>query len=175
MAEARRSDRIDLLISALRNIPDLGIDPQPMGILIRLARIAEVVDKILEGVIQGELVRHKKDHDLLVALLQSRRPLRNKDLEPLLNLKTPSVSQRVNRLVEAGLVLRVPVEHDSRANQLTLTDLGRSTTIKNIERAVSTQQALLHSALTAEQIAVLETLLRDLNLSLGDAPTRHAG
>ena len=163
-------DQMDRFIESIRAIDELDIDPSVMGILIRVGRIHDIVNNILEQAIRASSVRHKKDHDLLVALLQADRPLRNNQLQSLLHLTSPSVSQRVSRLIKAGLIDRKSVPGDTRANQLTLTSLGKAETISNISRSLEVQHRLVAAALTVEQQGELSDLLRKLAVSLGDAP-----
>ena len=166
-------DQMDIFIESIDAIDEVDADAAVMGVLIRLGRIHAIADNLLEQSIRTSSVRHKKDHDLLVTLLQADRPLRNNQLQALLHLTSPSVSQRIARLMDTGLVQRKPVPNDTRANQLTLTPLGRAETMTNITRSLKIQRRLLDAALTTDEQAQLAALLRTLAISLGDTPTAH--
>jgi len=163
-------DRIDLLVSSLDRIEGLDVDLAPMHVMIRMARVYEVVEQRLKSVVSSEYVRHKKDHDLLVMLLQAEAPLTNRQLQRVLRLTPASVSQRVARLERAGLIHRARAPADTRSNFLTLTSLGRDVTVAGVQRSVNRQRSMIESALEPAEVAELVRLLRKLNLSLEDVP-----
>jgi MarR family transcriptional regulator for hemolysin len=61
----------------------------------------------------------------VLAALNRRGPLVQKDLARSLDMIGPSMVERIDRLEKAGLVVRSPVPGDRRASLVSMTDKGR--------------------------------------------------
>lgn len=61
----------------------------------------------------------------VLAALNARGPLVQKDLAKSLDMIGPSMVERIDRLEKAGLVVRSPVPGDRRASLVSMTDEGR--------------------------------------------------
>ena len=62
----------------------------------------------------------------VLAALNARGPVIQKDLAKSLDMIGPSIVERIDQLEEAGLVVRSSVPADRRASLVTLTDDGRA-------------------------------------------------
>ncbi len=118
--------------------------------------------------------RERAAHVLLFPLcLQG--PLRPAELAELVHADPSTVSRHVARLVEQGLVTRVPDERDGRASRLVVTDRGTATA-----EAMRRERADHLREVTADwdedDLATLSRLLRRLaaDISRGaPTPTDH--
>jgi MarR family transcriptional regulator, transcriptional regulator for hemolysin len=61
----------------------------------------------------------------VLAALNARGPLVQKDLARSLNMIGPSMVERIDRLEKTGLVVRSPLPGDRRASLVSMTDTGR--------------------------------------------------
>jgi len=114
----------------------------------------------------AESQRERAAHVLLFPLcLQG--PLRQTELAELVHADPSTVSRHVSRLVEQGLVTRVPDERDGRAARLVVTDRGTSTA-----EAMRRERAEHLSVVTADwdeqDVATLAHLLRRLAADIDD-------
>jgi MarR family transcriptional regulator, transcriptional regulator for hemolysin len=106
----------------------------------------------------------------MLATLNARGPLVQKDLAKFLGMIGPSVVERIDRLERAGLVARSPVPGDRRASMVSMTDAGRE------------RFGVLHEVLRSTELALtdgieprdLETTLRVLGQIAERARTLHA-
>lgn len=113
----------------------------------------------------------------VLRLLEERQPLTLSGLGELLVCESgTNPSRLVDRLVAAGLVSRVPGEHDRRQVELTLTAAG-----KRVARRVAGIEDELHRELeaagSARDLAAVATYLRTLvdGLPAGNAIALRAG
>ena len=170
MATADRDavDRITAQWAAVR--PDL--DSSPIGVVGRVSRLALLVDRHLAA----NFARHGIEawmYDVLATLRRSGAPyeLTAGDLVRQTMVTTGAMTNRIDRLVDRGLVERAAAPDDRRKVVVRLTAAGVALVDEVAPGHLDTERALL-AALTPRQQADLARLLRKVLVDLGDrAPT----
>ena len=138
--------------------PDL--DASPMGIVGRISRLSLVVEKELEPVFEQWGLNHWS-FDMLATLRRAGAPYRLSPTELFRSMMVTSgtMTNRIDRLAEKGLVRRVPDPEDRRGILVELTDQGRelidSALISHVEN-----EARLLQPLSREEQSTLTVLLR---------------
>ena len=108
----------------------------------------------------AERERERAAHVLLFPLL-IEGPLRQAELAEIVHADPSTVSRHVARLVEQGLVTRVPDERDGRASRLLVTEQGVATAeAMRRERADHLREVTAHW--TEDDLATLSRLLHRL-------------
>ncbi len=128
----------------LEQRPDL--DPTPLLILARIARLADRADALLRppfaqaGLTSG-------DFDLLAALRRSGPPyvLRHRDLAAQALVTPGAITKRVDRLVTQGFVTRSPHASDARGQDVGLTAEGIRFTDAMIEQHLSSEAGIVQT------------------------------
>jgi DNA-binding MarR family transcriptional regulator len=122
-----------------------------------------------------EAERERAAHVLLFPLCHEG-PLRQTELAELVHADPSTVSRHVARLVDQGLVTRVPDERDGRASQLVVTERGTATAeAMRRERAAHLQDVT--ADWDEDDVATLARLLRRLATDINHrtaAPSTHA-
>jgi DNA-binding MarR family transcriptional regulator len=146
--------------------PDL--DVSPMGIVGRISRLALVVDKELEPVFARFGLNHWS-FDMLATLRRAGAPYRLSPTELFRSMMVTSgtMTNRIDRLAEKGLVRRVPDPEDRRGILVELTEQGRELIDGVLIWHVANEARLLQS-LSKEERHALAVLLRKLLSSLED-------
>lgn len=154
-------DYIDTYIAEWRRErPDL--DATPMGIIGRIGRLSRLFDAALlvvfsrYGVTSGEF-------EVLTALRRAGEPylLAPSELARAMLLSAGAMTNRIDRLVEAGLVERTDDPQDRRGTPVRLTPRGLSLIDQAIGDHFANEQQLL-AALAADEQEQLAALLRTL-------------
>lgn len=161
-------DRIDRILAQwTRERPDL--DTRPMGLVGRIQRTAAALRPRLDDThglsgLQGE------SFDVLASLRRSGRPyqLSPTQLYQEMMLTSGAMTNRIDRLEEAGLVARRADPDDRRGTLVRLTGKGKALIDAATTKHVANEERLL-AGLTAREQLQLAELLRKLLLSLGDA------
>jgi len=163
MVKTAERDHIDGWLEEIaEQLPMLDLRVE--GIVDRIAaiqrRIKRMLDETLEehGLTSGEWLVLGK----LSRSPDGRRPAG--ELAAKVELSSAAMTNRLDRLEKAGLVRRVPDEHDRRSVQIQVTDEGRAL----YERAVEAQAAregIVAEALDPAQQDELNNLLRRLMLA----------
>jgi len=152
-------DEVDDLVAAWRQErPDL--DVEPLAVLSRVSRLARHLDIARRGAFAAHGLE-SWEFDVLSALRRSGPPYQ---LTPGVLLRATLVTSgtmtnRIDRLAEAGLVHREPDPRDRRGVLVTLTERGRAAVDAAFTDLLEREQALL-SSLGPEQRRVLADLLR---------------
>lgn len=161
MSEADEVDRIVGAWNTQR--PDL--DFSPLEVLSRMDRLSRHLDRARREVF------HRSDlesweWDVLSALRRAGSPfqLSPKQLLQQTLVSSGTMTNRIDRLVERGLVVREADPDDGRSVLVTLTDDGRLRVDAAITRLVDAEADLLH-ALPRGDRDRLASLLRKLSLS----------
>lgn len=110
--------------------PDL--DPDPMALVVRIMRLAAILEERLTAVL--------RDHDLTIWEFDVLATLRRNGAEGLspkrllheLLLSSGAMTNRIDRLEDAGLVKRTPDPDDRRGTIIRLTPAG----VRRIDPAV---------------------------------------
>jgi DNA-binding MarR family transcriptional regulator len=167
-------DSVDRLLADWRRVrPDL--DVSPVGIVSRLERV--------RGHIELELERVFTEHQLsgpnfavLVTLGRLNEPggIPQRRLMDELGLTSGTVSVRIDRLLEQGLVERRPDPDDKRNTRITLTPRGRALFERVAPAHLDNERRLLAGLSDAER-ELLAALLRKLLVEYeGSLPPRDA-
>lgn len=160
-------DQVDFILKQwARERPDL--DPSPMGVIGRISRASRYIDRSLQknfsrfGINSGEF-------DVLATLRRAGDPyqLTPTALLSALMLSSGAMTNRLDRLENAGYIARRPDPNDRRGILVTLTTAG----FELIEAVVAAHIAHEHqivNSLTLSEQASLADLLRKMLLSFED-------
>jgi len=158
---AQGRDEVDDLVAAWRaERPDLEV--QPMQVLSRVARLARHLDRARRSAFAAHDLE-PWEFDVLAALRRQGRPY---ELSPGALLRTTLVTSgtmtnRVDRLEQAGLVRRRPDPADKRGVLVTLTPAGQARVDAALAGLLEAEQALL-APLPEPSRHTLADLLRTL-------------
>ena len=108
-----------------RVLPDL--DTTPMAVLGRIYRIAQLTAAPITAKLES-FGLHRGEFDVLGTLLRAGPPhrLTPTELYRSLMISSGGLTDRLQRLADAGLVERVPAEEDGRSLLVQLTPAGRA-------------------------------------------------
>jgi DNA-binding MarR family transcriptional regulator len=160
-------DAVDRIIEQWNHErPDL--DVAPMGIIGRIGRLEKLLDPLLYAVFKRYGL-HGGEFDVLATLRRAGTPYR---LTPTALFQTMMVSSggmtnRIDRLESAGLVLRQPDPNDRRGTLVGLTEKGLELVNRAVEDHLANEQRLL-TGLDADEQAALTALLKKWLLALED-------
>jgi DNA-binding MarR family transcriptional regulator len=160
--ECTPCDSVDALLTSWKEQrPDL--DMTPVAVVSRLARVRDFIDEQLAAVF-GNFGLTAPSFAVLVTLARLEREsagVSQRRLADELRLTPGTVSVRIDRLVEEGLVAREP-DPDARRNVLvSLTPNGREL-FERVVPAHLANEARLVAALTEPEQKLLGDLLRKL-------------
>jgi|SRR5690606_20867059 DNA-binding MarR family transcriptional regulator len=154
-------DEVDRLVAAWRaERPDL--DVEPLQVLSRISRLAKHLDRAR----RAAFAEHKLEpweFDVLTALRRAGHPY---ELSPGALLRATLVTSgtmtnRIDRLAQAGLVRRRPDPQDRRGVLVSLTEAGLARVDAAFSDLISREHTLL-SSLDADQQRRLAGLLRTM-------------
>jgi len=147
-----------------RERPEL--DHSPIGVVGRISRLARELEARLESVYR-EHGLEPGWHDVLATLRRTGPPyrLRPSDFTGSLMLTSSGTTKRLDRLEQAGLVVRTPDPADRRGVLITLTGEGRAL-IDRVTEAHMANEARLLEGLSKADRDRLAGLLRELALTL---------
>jgi DNA-binding MarR family transcriptional regulator len=154
-------DEVDDLVAAWQaERPDL--DVQPLQVLSRVSRLTRHLDRARRSAFAGHGLE-PWEFDVLAALRREGPPY---ELSPGALLRTTLVTSgtmtnRVDRLEQAGLVRRRPDPHDRRGVLVTLTAAGQTRVDAALASLLEAEQALL-AGLPEDSRRTLAGLLRVL-------------
>ena len=164
MAKADEQDHVDswLEVAWLEDMPFLDLEVE--GIVDRMNGLNRRIRRRLDAVIAEHGLTYEEWH-VLGALRQAGPPFRRSagSLAKRTELSSGAMTNRLDRLEEAGLVRRRPDPNDRRGVVIEMTEKGRET----YERAVGVQakkEELVTSALDDGEKKQLNDLLRRLML-----------
>lgn len=158
-------DAIDSLIAEwAAEFPDT--DHSALAVVGRIQRIGTLFEQerrtplAASGLCGGDL-------DVLMSLRRAGAPfcLNATELSATMSVTAGAVTKRVDRLVAAGMVLRVVASHDGRGRLVELTESGRNLADQLIEQDWAAQERLM-TALNPHDRTELMRLLRVLLVSL---------
>jgi DNA-binding MarR family transcriptional regulator len=158
-------DQVDRLVEAWRRErPDL--DLSPMEVLSRVTRVAQRLDRIRRETFTAYALE-TWEFDVLAALRRAGAPY---ELSPGRLIRetlvtSGTMTNRVDRLVERGLVERSPDPRDRRGVLVRLTGRGRGTVDGALADLLQREQGLL-SGLGRQERRQLVALLRQLSGAL---------
>ena len=103
---------------------------------------------------------------VLLFPLRVEGPLRQAELAELVNADPSTVSRHVTRLVDEGLVTRVPDERDGRASRLVVTERGNATA-EAMRRERADHLREVTADWSEDDLQTLSRLLRRLASDIG--------
>lgn len=156
----------DILAQWTRERPDL--DFSPIHVLGRIWRASLIFQRQIEQVF-ATFGLNVGGFDVLAALRRAGAPysLTPTALQNSLLVSSGTMTNRLDRLAEHGLIQRVPRPDDRRSILVALSPKGRRLVDAIIERTTATERALLAS-LPRHNQQQLASLLRDLLLAQDD-------
>jgi DNA-binding MarR family transcriptional regulator len=155
-------DEVDTIVEAWRRErPDL--DVAPMEVLSRITRLARHLDRLRANAFSA-LGLESWEFDVLAALRRSGPPYRLSPGQLLRETLVTSgtMTNRVDRLVERGLVTRQDHPNDRRGVLVELTDAGRDA----VDAALAELIAAERQIMAALDVADHDQLTRSLRLLL---------
>jgi DNA-binding MarR family transcriptional regulator len=157
------SDEVDRIVGAWqRERPDL--DFAPLQVLSRVARLSRHLDRARRAAFAASDLE-SWEFDVLSALRRAGAPYQLSPKALLLQtlVSSGTMTNRIDRLVQRGLVERRTDPHDGRGILVLMTAVGR----ERVDRAISTlltAEAELLEALSPLDQERLAALLRKLSL-----------
>jgi DNA-binding MarR family transcriptional regulator len=155
-------DEVDTIVEAwARERPDL--DVAPMEVLSRISRLARHLDRLRGNAFSAHGLE-SWEFDVLAALRRSGPPYRLSPGQLLRETLVTSgtMTNRVDRLVERGLVRRHDHPNDRRGVLVELTDAGRDV----VDAALAELMAAERRIIAALDVADHDQLTRSLRLLL---------
>lgn len=166
-------DAVDRITQQWRTIrPDL--DSSAIEIVGRLSRLSRLIDRELDANFAAHGIESWM-YDVMATLYRTGPPheLTPGDLVRQSMVTTGAITNRIDRLVERGLVRRERSTVDRRSVVVGLTEAGRALVEQVAPGHLATEEAIL-AALTDKQRTQLVRLLRTLTLDLGDVDNSAA-
>jgi DNA-binding MarR family transcriptional regulator len=160
-ADASAADEVDRVATAWqRERPDL--DVTPLQVLSRVTRLARHLDLARRQAFAAHDLE-TWEFDVLAALRRSGEPyaLSPGQLGTETLVTSGTMTNRIDRLEQRGLVQRQPDPSDRRGVRVVLTDSGRRTVDDALSDLLAREHALLE-ALPTDRQAELADLLREL-------------
>lgn len=165
-------DDVDRIVADwARERPDLDVGP--MHILSRVTRLSRLLDRARQEAFgDGGIVGW--EFDVLAALRRAGSPyqLSPKHLLAETLVTSGTMTTRVDRLVERGLVVRRPDPADGRSVLVRLTEEGRKTVDRTLAMLLQ-READMVSSLSTEDQGRLAGDLRQLLLGFGPGRLGH--
>ena len=162
-AAVAEQDHIDRFLEHFREHLT-GVDLVVEGIVDRIGGLSRRFHREMDETLQ-DFGLNSGESKVLGILLRGGEPYRASPsvLAKIEELSTGAMTNRLDRLEEAGLVRRLPDPDDRRAVQVELTEKGRRTWQDAIA-AQAKKEAIVASALTDREKEQLTKLLRKLML-----------
>ena len=111
--------------TTLSDTPD-SASKERLRLWLRLLKTTRGIESQLRENLRSEFASTLPRFDVLAALLRYDTGLKMSELSGVLRVSNGNVTGIVDRLVQDGLVIRVPVQGDRRAWLVQLTDKGRA-------------------------------------------------
>lgn len=164
------TDSVDRLIAAWNAVrPDL--DVAPIGVVARLGRVRAHIDAELEALFAQHGIGGPSFAVLAtLARLDEAAGVPQRRLMDELGLTSGTISVRVDRLVEAGLVDRRPDPEDRRNTRVLLSDRGRELVERIIPAHLDNERRMLAALSDAERDTLADLLRRLLVEFEGTGP-----
>jgi DNA-binding MarR family transcriptional regulator len=165
MSEDETSDEVDELVLAWRRERD-DLDLAPVEVFSRIGRLARLLDLARRDAFSGEDLE-TWEFDVLAALRRAGAPYQLSPGQLLRETMVTSgtMTNRIDRLSERGLVERSPDPSDRRGVLVGLTPAGKRTVDGSFETLLANERELLAELSVAERrqlAALLKRLMRPL-------------
>jgi DNA-binding MarR family transcriptional regulator len=160
---AEPQDHVDRFLETI-NLVFPGLDLEVEGIVDRIAGISRRLNRTMDETL-AEFGLDSAEHKALSVLAQAGAPYRSTPgrLAERMDLSSGAMTNRLDRLEQAGLIRRLPDPDDRRRVVVELTDHGRET-YRDAVGVQAKKEALVTAALNEREKAQLNTLLRQLML-----------
>jgi len=160
---AKPQDHVDRFLETI-NLVFPGLDLEVEGIVDRIAGISRRLNRTMDETL-AEFGLDSAEHKALSVLAQAGAPYRSTPgrLAERMDLSSGAMTNRLDRLEQAGLIRRLPDPDDRRRVVVELTDHGRET-YRDAVGVQAKKEALVTAALNEREKAQLNTLLRQLML-----------
>jgi DNA-binding MarR family transcriptional regulator len=154
-------DSVDALLDSWRRKRS-DLDFSPVGVVARLARVRGHIDRSLDPVFEAHGLGAASFSVLVtLARIGDERGVSQRRLMDELGLTSGTISVRMDRLVEEGLVERRPDPESRRNTLISLTDRGRELFERVVPAHLANERRLL-AALDDDERELLAGLLRKL-------------
>jgi DNA-binding MarR family transcriptional regulator len=156
-------DHVDRFLETINYVfPTLDLEVE--GIVDRIAGISRRLNWTMDETL-AEFGLDSAEHKALSVLAQAGEPYRSTPggLARRMDLSSGAMTNRLDRLEQAGLIRRLPDPDDRRRVVVELTDHGRET-YRGAVGAQAQKEALVTAALNDREKAQLNALLRQLML-----------
>lgn len=147
-----------------RELP--GLDTAPMEVLGRAYRLSRLVAPSIEATFAAHGL-DRGEFDVIATLRRAGPPYRltPTELYRALMIASGSLTHRLGRLEQAGLVRRVPSQQDGRSLAVELTREGQQRAEAAFRQDMANEAAFL-AAMEPRKRTQLAALLRELNLAV---------
>jgi DNA-binding MarR family transcriptional regulator len=164
MAKSEERDQVDEFLEQdyVRDIPNLDLEVE--GIVHRVSKIYKLLDRLFDQTL-AEHGLTRVDSKILSALSRKTHARSAGNLAEIAELSSGAMTNRLDRLEDAGLVRRLRDPSDRRGVLVELTPKGRRA-YREASGAEAAKEALIASALTKKEKDQLNTLLRRFLLEL---------
>jgi len=164
MTTETATDHVDKWLEEIRAELPADLDLTVEGVVDRILGIGRRLQKLLDETLSAHGLSHG-EWKVLSSLRWAGKPYRRSagELARIADLSSGAMTNRLDRLEEAGLVRRIPDPTDRRGVLVELTDKGG----KLWAEAIGTQaekEALLAAALKKTELEQLNDLLRRVML-----------
>lgn len=163
---AHGTDEVDRIVEAWeRELPDL--DVTPLRVLSRISRLSRHLDLARRSAFAANELE-PWEFDVLSALRRNGQPFEMSPGELVHDTLSTSgtMTNRIVRLEQRGLITRHRDPHDGRGTRVRLTETGRHAAEDTLTTLLDHERELL-AALDADEQAHLQALLRRLLLPFG--------
>jgi DNA-binding MarR family transcriptional regulator len=103
-----------------------NIEKQKLRVWLRLLKVTRTIESALRERLRCEFSSTLPRFDVLAALDRETQGLKMSQLSSVLKVSNGNVTGIIDRQVNDGLVVRVPVGGDKRAMMVKLTDAGKT-------------------------------------------------
>lgn len=160
-------DYVDQLIAQWgRQRPSINV--APMGVIGRISRLSRLLERQIEDLFAAHGLQGGR-FDVLAALVRAGEPhrLTPTQLYNSLLVSSGAITNRIDRLVDEGLVTRRSNASDRRSMPVQLTEAGSDLLDQALIAHVKNEEELL-AALEPRERELLAGLLRKWLVALGD-------
>jgi len=135
-----------------------AVSPAEWRVWRKFHAMRRQLDRTLEQQLQQDAGISAPDYEILLALFESpQRRLRSRDLAELIGWEKSRISHQVTRMEARGLVERSECEDDLRGTWVGITADGRRAAPGAMREHASTIRSIFFDALSAEELAVLDS------------------
>ncbi|MFV2001905.1 MAG: MarR family winged helix-turn-helix transcriptional regulator [Paracoccaceae bacterium] len=142
---------------AQHTVPDAQAKTR-LRLWLRLLKISRRIEAELRDNLRREFASTLPRFDVMAALSRYEKGLKMSGLSGVLKVSNGNVTGIVDRLVEDGFVMRVPVPGDRRASLVRLTRSGRAAFVQQAEAHERWVNQLLRGFSAAEAQSVSDLL-----------------